>query len=214
MKNAMIFISNFPTMISGGLLVASFLSLLAALFVIIFSGAGAGFSAAVQGSLKDLAPYADSFRLINTFWTVGWILKFIGFGVLTQILLKDGGNPLAVIAFCAILIASIIGLMHGTFHMSVQPWAAEETVRLGKIPEGYLALDTWISAAFRVAYILDLLATILFGIGIKSMGLLPQPFSSTVILWGTFWLFGYFFGAGLPAILFIMPLVIGIGLLR
>ena len=198
-----------PARISGILLVSSFLILLLALIILIASGALPGFSAALQGSLAKMAPYAGTFRLLNLMWTAGWILQLLGFSLLTRLLLKAGEEQLAILSFIAIFLAALLGVLHGTFHMSVETWAAEEAVRTGSIPEVYEPLDLWIGGSFRIAYWLQLAGVAGVGWGILRTGLLAPWVGWATIGWSILWIAGYLVGAGAPGILFIMPAVIG-----
>lgn len=203
-----------PDRIAGILLVSSFLILLLALIILIASGASSVFSAVLQGSLAEEAPYAAIFRLLNLFWTVGWIVQILGFGMLTHLLLRAGDETLALPSFIAVLIAAILGIMHGTFHMSVETWAAQEAARTGNIPAAYEPFMIWIESAFQIAYVLQLLGTVGFGWSILRVKLLEPWLGWASIGWGMFWLLISLVGAGVPGLLFIMPAVIGVVLLR
>jgi hypothetical protein len=202
-----------PNQIAGILLVSSFFILLLALVILIASGAFSAFSAVLQGSLAEMAPYAATFRLLNLLWTVGWIVQLIGFGLLTRLLLRAGDESLAILAFSAILVAVVLGVLHGTFHMSVETWAAQEAARTGNIPLAYEPLRIWVSAFFRVAYVVHLAATAGFGWSILRTGFLPSWVGQVTIGWSILWLVASLFGAGVPGLLFIMPSVIGVVLL-
>lgn len=87
---------QYSNWIAGILLVSSFLILLIALIILIASGAFAAFSAGLQGSLAEMAPYAATFRLLNLLWTAGWIVQLMGFGMFTRLLLHAGDEFLAI----------------------------------------------------------------------------------------------------------------------
>jgi hypothetical protein len=199
--------------IAGVLLVASFLILLLALIILIASGALPGFSAALQGSLGEMAPHASTFRRLNLLWTLGWIVQLLGFSLLTRLLVRAGEEQLAILSFMAIFVAVLLGVLHGTFHMSVETWAAEEAARTGSIPEVYEPLEIWIGGSFRIAYWLQLVGVAGFGWGILRTGLLAPWVGWTAIGWSILWIAGYLIGVGAPGILFIMPAVIGAVLL-
>jgi hypothetical protein len=201
-----------PYGIAGILLFSSFLILLLALIILIASGALPAFSAGLQGSLAEKATYADIFRLLNPFWTVGWIVQLLGFATLTRLLLHAGDESLALLAFTAIFVASILGILHGTFHMSVESWAAQEAARTGSVPQAYEPLQAWISSAFRIAYVLHLVGTTGLGWSLLQTGVLPPWVGWAAIGWSVLWLVGYLAGAGAPGLLFIMPAVIGAAL--
>jgi uncharacterized membrane protein YGL010W len=200
--------------IAGILLAASLLILLLALIILLVRGALPAFAAGLRGSLAAKAPYAATFHWLNLLWTAGWIVQLLGFGMFTRLLLSVDDESLAILPFLAVLIAAIIGVLHGTFHMTVESWASLETARTGNIPEAYEPLRDWIGSSFRVAYVLHLAAIVGFGWGILRTGLLAPWVGWAAIGWGILWLAGYLVGVGAPAILFIMPAVIGIALLR
>jgi hypothetical protein len=144
---------------------------------------------------------------------VGWIIQLLGFGLLARVLLHAGEEQLAVLAFIAILVATMLGILHGTFHMSVETWATQEAARTGSIPDVYEPLEVWIGSSFRIAYVLHLVALAGFGWGILRTRLVAPRVGWLVIGWSIIWLVGYFIGAGAPGILFIMPAIIGFVLL-
>lgn len=203
-----------PSQIAGSLLISSFLILLLALIILIASGAFPAFSAGLQGSLAEMAPYAATFRWLNLLWTIGWIIQLLGFGLLTRLLLLAVEEQVAILAFIAILVATMLGILHGTFHMSVEIWAAKETARTGSIPGVYEPLQAWIGSSFRIAYVLHLVALAGFGWGILRARLLEPWVGWVTIGWSVLWLVSYLVGVGAPGILFIMPAAIGIGLIR
>lgn len=201
-----------PVRIAGILLVSSLLMLLLALIILVASGAFSAFSAGLQGSLAEKAPYAAIFRLLNLFWTAGWIVQLLGFGLLTRLLLRAGSESLGILSFIAVLVAAILGVLHGTFHSSVHTWAAQQAARTGIAPVAYEPLRIWISNTFRIAYVLHLLGTAGFGWSLLQTSLLPPWLGRVMTGWGIFWLAGSLVGVGLPAILFIMPAIIGAAL--
>lgn len=202
-----------PALIAGLLLIAGFLLPLLALFIIIGSGGFQAYSAGIQGSIVEIAAVANTFRLTNLLYAVSWIVSLLGFGLLTNLLLETSDVPEAVPAFIAILVASILGFLHGTFHMSVEIWAAEEAARTGNIPAFYDALEVWVGSFFRVGYVVHLVGTAVYGWTIFHTRLLPSWIGRAVVGWSLLWLLAYVMGIGAPGILFFMPALIGVGLL-
>ena len=120
-----------PGRAAGVLLVASLIILVAALVIMAASGALPAFSASLQGSLEQMAPYGVTFRRVNLLYAVGWIFEILGFGLLTHLLLRASDGRLAieqvaVLALIAMLAAAILGILEASFHMSVTTWAAQE----------------------------------------------------------------------------------------
>jgi hypothetical protein len=198
---------------AGLLLVASLLIGLMAVPIMVVSGALPGFAAALQRALTDLAPHAGTFRLLNLLYTLAGIVQLLGFALLARRLAHAGAEAPATLAFTLIAVASILGVLHGTFNMSVMTWAAEVAARTGSAPEGYEVLRVWVSSAFRVGYRAHLLAAAGFGWAIVRTRLLPPPLGWAAIGWSLLWALGSLAGVGAPGLLFIMPAVIGTALL-
>ncbi len=198
---------------AGGLLLGSLLIGLLAVPIMILSGALPGFSAALQNALADLAPYAATFRLLNLLYTLAWIVQWMGFGLLTHRLARAGAEQPAILALALLFVATITGIAQGTFHLSVQTWAAEAAARTGSAPEGYAALEVWVSSAFRLGYRAHLLAVAGFGWAIVRARLLPPPWGWAAIGVSLLLAVGALAGVGAPGLLFILPAVIGSALL-
>lgn len=203
-----------PERAAGSLLILSFLLPLAALVIMVASGAFSAFASGLQGALAAKAPFSRTFRLLNLLWTAGWVVQLMGFGMLARLLLQAGDETLPIPAFAALSLAAILGVLHGTFHISVETWAAEETARAGTIPAGYEPISLWIGGAFRVGYVSHLAAGAVFGWSALRTGLLPPTVSRFTIGWGLFWLASYLVGAGLPAVLLFTPVGLGAALVR
>ncbi|HEX6387148.1 MAG TPA: hypothetical protein VF177_20980 [Anaerolineae bacterium] len=200
--------------IAGSLLVASLLILFLALIILIASGAAPAFPAIVQGRLAQVAPYAATFRLLILVFAVGWIVQLLGLALLTRLLVRAGGEQLAILAFTLILVATIMAILWSAFRMSVELWAAQEAARTGSVPELFEPLKAWTSSFFRVASRAHFLATAGFGLGILRTGLLARWVGWVAIGWSLLWLLGGLGGGVPPATPLIMPAVIGFALLR
>lgn len=199
--------------VTGSLLVAGLLIGLLAVVIMFASGAAPGF-AAVGGTLEEMAPYADTFRLLNGMYTVAWVFLPLGFALLARLLARAGEEQLALLAFTLALVTAITGVLHGAFHVGLTPWAAEEAARTGSIPEIYQPLRDVADSAFRLGYAGSFVAMILIGWGILRTGLLPHTLGWVAIGWSALWLIAFLLRAGgAPAIPFIMPAVVGVALL-
>lgn len=158
------------------------------------------------------APFSAVFRATTLLYAVTWILQLLGFGLLTIMLVQAGDETLAIPAFIAVVVAAILGVLHGTFNMSVEIWASQEAARTGSIPEIYVVLQDWISDTFRIGYLLYLAATAVYGWAILRTDLLPAWLGMAAIGWSLLWLLSGLIGDGAPAIPLIMPAVIGAAL--
>ena len=198
--------------LAGALLVAPLLIAILALLLMIASGALPGF-AAVRGALEQMAPYADTFRLLNGMYAAAWIVLLVGFALLARLLARAGDEQLALLVFSLALVTVVTGALHGAFHVGVTTWAAEEAARTGSIPEIYHPLRAWADGAFRLGYAGSFVALAFIGWGILRTGLLAPWLGWTAIGWSALWFAALLFGMGAPAIPFIMPAVIGVALI-
>ncbi|MDX1616781.1 MAG: hypothetical protein R3300_20910 [Candidatus Promineifilaceae bacterium] len=198
---------------TGSLLVAGLFIALVALLILLVSGAIQVFAAALQGALEEMAPFADTFRLLTLMWAISLFVQLLGFGLLTQLLLRAGASQLPIVAFTLVSFALLAGMLHGTFHMSVEPWAAETAARTGSIPAAYEPLRIWIAATFRLGYVAHLVAVAGFGWAILRTRLLAPWLGWTATGWSVLWLLGNLVGVGAPGIILIMPAIIGVALL-
>lgn len=198
--------------IAGSLLIAGLLIGLVAVVIMIASGAAPGF-AAVGGALELMAPYAETFRLLNGMYAAAWVALLMGMVLLARLLARAGDEQLALLAFILILITTVTGVLHGAFHVGLTTWAAEEAGRTGSIPEIYQPLRAWADGAFRLGYAGSFVAMVLIGWGSLRTGLLASGLCWVVIGWSVLWLAAFLLRlGGAPAIPFIMPAVIGLAL--
>ncbi|HUM67494.1 MAG TPA: hypothetical protein PLK31_01440 [Chloroflexota bacterium] len=198
--------------VTGSLLVSGLLIGLLAAVIMIVNGAASGF-AAVGGALAAMAPYADTFRLLNEIYSVTWIFPLLGFALLARLLARAGEEQQALLAFTLALVTGLTGILHGAFHVGLTTWAAEEAGRTESIPEIYPPLRDATDGAFRLGYAGSFVAMILIGWGILRTGLLPPSLGLAAIGWSTLCFAGWLVGVGAPAIPFIMPAAIGVALL-
>lgn len=199
---------------AGLFLLATLLIPLAALSVMIAAGAMGAFSAMLRGSVVEMAPYVTAFRLSNLLYAAAWLCQLLGFGLLSGLLLRQHGGLPALLAFILILVAAILGVLEATFHMSVTSWVAKEAAATGSVPDHYFVMRRWVSSFQAMHLFLGLLALTGYGWALLRTDLVPAWVGGGAVAWGLLWLVALLLGAGAPAVLFIMPAVIGVALLR
>jgi hypothetical protein len=200
--------------IAGGLLVGSLFIPLFAAGLMVATGAVGGFGAAIGRSLEGMAPYADTFRILNLMWASAWVVLLAGLAALTALVYHHGARHTAVAALGLAAAASVAGLLQGTFGASVTSWAAEEVARTGEAPVLYAPLRGWIDLVFRFGYLLALAAMAVMGWSLKRTPILPRWAGSTTLAWSVLWLAAGILGFGIPALAFVMPALVGGLLLR
>lgn len=199
--------------ISGALLVGSFAVLVVALVIVIVSGALPAFSASLGGSLSELAPHATTFRLVNFLYAIGWILQLLGFVVLTVLLVRADETAMAPAALAVAALAAILGVLEATFHAGMTTWASHEAASTGVDPVMYTAVRRWISAIKLLYVELGLLAQVGYGVALVKTRLAPVWLGKAAVGWGLIWLLLLLAGVGAPAVVFLVPPVIGAALL-
>lgn len=201
-----------PPRLSGLLLVAGLLIGLLALGVLVVDGALPAFGAALRrGSLKALAPHVLAFRVSNVLYAAAWVSLLLGFVLLTRSLVRSGEDLFSGVALAATVVATVLGLLEASFGIMVTPWAAQEAANSGVVPVAYTALDRWVSAIQAVYIFLGLAAQAGFGASLLRTELLPSWVGQATLVWASAWLM--VLGLGIPAILFVMPAVIGLAVL-
>lgn len=200
--------------IAGGVLVASLVPPLLAVVIQVASGATAGYGAMVSGSLADAAPFASRFRPQIYLFAISWVIQLLGLSLLTHLLVRAGAGQLAILALTMVFVATMAAFIYYTFRASVEIWAIHEVARTGSTPEFFEPLEDWLGGNFRVAYPVHLAALIGFGIAILRTGLLSPSVAWATIGWSALWFAMSLVGIGIPAIPVIMPVVIGMALLR
>lgn len=199
---------------TGALLVAGLLIGLVAAAVMIGSGAMAAFFDFLGGSPAGLEPHLEVFRFSTYLWAVAWISKLVGFVALSRLLIRSGDEQLAVVSLAVLVIATVLGILEATFTVGVTTWAVEETARTGATPEMYTVLKEGLLDKIQFVYtILGFAAQAGFGAALLKTRLLPPWIGMTAVVWGLVWLVLDSFFLGIPALLLLMPAVIGVALL-
>lgn len=198
---------------AGGLLVGGLLVLMLAAVIMIASGAMPGFSAILQGSLAEVAPYAATFRLLILMFVVGWIIQLLGLSLLTRLLVRAGAEQIAILAFTLMVAAAVMAILWSTFRMSVELWAAQEAARTGIVPGLFEPMQAWTTSFEKVASRMHYVAMAGFGWGIVRTRLLTPALGWATIGWSALWLVGGLGGGLPPGLVFVMPAVIGVALL-
>jgi hypothetical protein len=199
--------------ISGALFVGSLTILTFALLIVIVSGAFPAFSAILGGNLAASAPHTTTFRSVNLLYAAGWVLQLLGYVVLTVLLVRAGDMAMAPMALAVAALAATLGILEATFNAGMTTWAAQEAAATGAEPAVYIATGRWVSE-FKLHYLaLGLSAQVGYGMALVKTGLVPVWVGGTALGWGLIWLLLLVVGVGAPAIVFVVPPVIGMALL-
>ncbi len=135
--------------------------------------------------------------------------------MLTIRLREAGEVRVSSMALILLGFAAILGVLEGTFHMSVTTWAAQEAARTSSVPSTYEPLRHWVNVSIQLFYTaLGLLALTGYGWALIRSELIPLWVGWGSVGWGLVWIVILLLTRGtVPAVLFIMPPLIGIALL-
>ncbi len=157
----------------------------------------------------------SAFRFNVYLWAVAWILLVLGFVGLTRLLVNSGGEQLAILALAVTVVATVLAILEAVFTIGLTTWAVKEAARTGITPEIYIVLDDGLFDKIQFVYtVLGFAAQAGFGAALLKSTLLPSWVGQTTLVWGLVWLVADSFFLGIPALLLIMPAVIGVALLN
>ena len=106
---------------------------------------------------------------------------------------------LSAMAAAAYVSGAVCWIASLTFRLTVVPWAAEQTVTVGDVPDGFAAFDRWAGALYCVHMLTAYVASAVLGIAVLVSDTLPMWLGWTGVGWGLA------FAAGLVATRFAGP---------
>ena len=200
--------------ISGLLLVAGPLLYIGSLIVLFLkSDFEAIVSGSIERSLMSISQHLDTFRAVFGVAAFGIIVTLLGFGLLSA-LLQQANGLISFLAFLLFLLAGILWVLEHVLHMSVTVWAAEKTSRTSTVPESYEPMSSLANLLEQMYTGLAFISLALYGWVLLQSTFLPAWVGWTSIIWSAFWLAVFLRDRNsIPALLLVMPLLIGIVLL-
>jgi hypothetical protein len=141
------------------------------------------------------------------------LLQLVGFSVLSARLREAGDGGLALAALALLVLAVGVGVLEGSFHANVTVWATQ-VARSGPVPEFYEPLRRWLNSDVQIIYVSAFLsATLLYSLSALTTRLVPMWVGWSALGSSLLSAWHYFFVLGAPAVIFVTPLVFGVGLL-
>jgi len=196
--------------IAGILLLLSVLLLLVGLGLIVIQGKLAGMGAAFRGVGPPIRD-ASATRIMAGFAIPSLMALLAGFTLFAMLLHQAGDRGLALVAMVLLVFGAALGAIESSFHASVTVWAAAYT---RPTPEFYEPLRRWVNGSLQITYVSFLLTTmLLFSWSALRTRLLPAWISWAALALSLLSFWHYFLVLGAPAIVFVPPLLFGIGLL-
>ena len=201
--------------ISGALLVSGPLLYIGSLIVLFLKvDFEAMVSESIEHSLMSIGQHLDTFRAVFGVAAVGIIVTVLGFGLFSALLFQQADDPISILAFLLLLLAGILWVLEHVLHMSVTVWAAEKTSRTSTVPESYEPMFSLANLLEQMYTGLAFISLALYGWVLLQSSLLPAWVGWTSIIWSAFWFIVFLRDRNsIPALLLVMPLLIGIVLL-
>ena len=199
---------------AGAFLVASTAAYLLGFVVLLMRGRLAGLASTFSG-VEGIGDAAIAQRIIEPYLRVGMLFVVIGFALLSAHLVELGEPVFGIAALPLLVIGSVLMVIEGSFHSSVTVWAGKRWAETKSVPELYEPVRRWLNKSLQTAAMIFVMAAT----GFYGWGLLDANIGLTWIAWAAIGWSGLWLGLlligfrSLPAIVLIMPTLIGIGLL-
>jgi hypothetical protein len=199
--------------LAGLLLLLSVLVLLAGAATIAADGRLDGMAAAFRGAAYGRGD-ASGLRDLWRYFLPCLLLQLAGFGLFSAQLRVAGDGGLALAALALVVLALALSALGGSFHANLTVWAVQ-MARSGAVPDFYEPLRRWLNGDVQIIYVSAFLAAML----LYSLSTLSTRLASPWLGWAALAttllsVWHYFFVLGAPAVIFITPLLFGVGLLR
>ena len=194
--------------IAGILLLLSLLLLLVGLGLIVTQGKLAGMQAAFRG--VALINNASGLQIMARFALPSLMALLAGFTLVAMLLHEAGDRGSALIAMILLVIGATLAAIETSFQASVTVWAAP----FRTTPEFYEPLRRWVNGSLQITSVSFLLTSmLLFSWSALRTRLLPTWIGWAALTLSLLSFWHYFFVLGAPAVIFVTPLLFGVGLL-
>jgi hypothetical protein len=151
----------------------------------------------------------------NAFFMGSTLVTLLGLVLLTMLLREAGDRIFSPLGLILFVLAATLWLIQRAVSLSIDPWAAQQMARTGVMPDSYVPLLLWTEALFVIYTILAFSALAAYGGAMLSTRLLPKFMGWLAIVYGLAGLGLLGFSGDVPPFLYyLLPIVIGILLLR
>ena len=153
----------------------------------------------LQESLPVIHRDRRRWAWIHVWMVAAMLVTFAGLAGLAVILEEPTATVLTAMAAAVYVSGGVCWIASLAFRLTVVPWAAERTVTVGDVPDGFAAYDRWAGALYCVHMLTAYVASAVLGIAVLVSDALPTWLGWTGIGWGLA------FAAGLVATRFAGP---------
>jgi hypothetical protein len=136
---------------------------------------------------------------INVWIVAAMFVTFAGLVGLAVILDEPTATVLAAMAAAVYVSGGVCWIASLAFRLTVVPWAAEQAVTVGDVPDGYAAYNSWAGVLYCIHMLTAYVASAVLGIAVLISDASPTWLGWTGVAWGLA------FAAGLVATRFAGP---------
>jgi hypothetical protein len=175
--------------------------------------------------LEIIASNRRGWQWSSLWWAAGSVLNVLGFGLLAVMMHQAGGSLLGEAATLSFLLAAALWIVAMAYRMSVETMVIGATDEASELPNWFKPLEAWSITIMLIYMGLGYFATALLGWALLQTAVLASWIGWLSLLFGTAAALlivsnrprypGTDFSiAGLPILLHMMPLIIGVALLE
>lgn len=161
---------------------------------VLVAGLGIFLVGAVAWRLDYQRPLLESLPVIyrdhrRRAWIHAWMLAAMpvtpaGLAGLAVVVDERAATVLTAMAAAVYLSGGVCWMASLAFRLTVVPWAAEQTVTVGDVPDGFAAYDRWAGALYNVHMLTAYVASAVLGIAVLVSHALPTWLGWTGVAWG------------------------------
>ncbi len=163
--------------------------------LVVFLVGAVGWRLDYQRPLPESLPVIHRERHRRTWihaWMIGaMIVTPAGLAGLTVVLEEPAARVLSAMATAAYVAGGVCWIASLAFRLTVVTWAAERTVKLGHVPEGFAAYDRWAGALYIIHMLTAYVASIVLGLAVLVSEALPTWLGWIGVLWGVAFALGF-----------------------
>jgi len=168
-----------------------------------------------RAALPVIAEQTTRWQWSMSLFLSGIVITVLGFTLLTRLLWDSEERAFSLLALITSLLGVTLFVIYLAFFVGVWPFAGQETARTGELPGYFLPLAMWTTALFRIYTVLAFSALALYGGSLLVARVLARWLSWTALLYGLAGLGLFVYVHDIPpAVHYLLPLVMGILLLR
>jgi MFS family permease len=172
------------------------------------------YSLPLQGQLLAIFHRWSSWHWGLILFCIAVVLTLLGFARLTMVLRDAGDRAFSQPGLIAFVLAVGFFLINMAFRLSMEYWAAQETVRTNAIPALYLPSRLWADALFGIYTALAFFAALAYGAALVSTRILPRWLGWIIMAYSLVGLVLFASAGDMPPFVhYLLPLVMGILLL-